>query len=119
MQCARGSQPQISPPHRATRPTVELLLSVAMALPNTRTMSSSLQGYCYNGSCLKLPIVIGEFGGYLRDCRNRCASANPNCMTLELNVRLCCSEQHPHLAVQWSLLVIIAVLSHCDVSPYA
>ena len=46
------------------------------------------QGFCNGRDCQAFPIVIGEFGGYMRDCRNRCAKANPNCMTLELNVRL-------------------------------
>lgn len=46
-----------------------------------------LQGFCNGAVCQKFPIVIGEFGGYMRDCRNRCAKANPNCMQLELNVR--------------------------------
>lgn len=45
-----------------------------------------LQGFCNGNDCQAFPIVIGEFGGYMKDCRSRCAKANPNCMALELNV---------------------------------
>jgi hypothetical protein len=43
-----------------------------------------VQGYCYNGACQKFPVVLGEFGSRMRDCRNRCAAAG--CMGLELSV---------------------------------
>lgn len=39
-------------------------------------------GYCYNGSCQRFPIVIGEFGSRMRDCRNRCSIAG--CLEMEL-----------------------------------
>mmetsp|Transcript_3804 Transcript_3804/g.10936 ORF Transcript_3804/g.10936 Transcript_3804/m.10936 type:complete len:758 (-) Transcript_3804:1267-3540(-) len=42
------------------------------------------KGYCYNGNCQRFPVVIGEMGSRLRDCRNRCAVAN--CMYDELTV---------------------------------
>jgi hypothetical protein len=63
----------------------------AAALPVTAPLDSILacwlQGFCNGNDCQAFPIVIGEFGGYMRDCRSRCAKANPNCMALELNVR--------------------------------
>lgn len=43
-----------------------------------------MQGYCSGGTCQKFPVVLGEFGSRMRDCRNRCAAAG--CMPLELSV---------------------------------
>jgi hypothetical protein len=44
----------------------------------------AMQGYCYGGTCQKFPVIFGEFGSRMRDCRNRCAVAG--CMPLELSV---------------------------------
>lgn len=43
-----------------------------------------LQGYCFRGVCKRFPIVLGEFGSRLSDCRNRCTAAG--CMDMELKV---------------------------------
>ena len=47
------------------------------------------QGYCVGSTCQRFPVTIGEFGSRLRDCRNGCASRQPNCMSIDLKVRLC------------------------------
>ena len=43
-----------------------------------------VQGYCVGKKCQRFPIVIGEFGSRLHDCRNGCASRVPNCMKIEM-----------------------------------
>ena len=45
---------------------------------------AAMQGYCSGGTCQKFPVIFGEFGSRMRDCRNRCAVAG--CMPLELSV---------------------------------
>ena len=54
-------------------------------------MCAAAQGYCNsNGSvCQKFPVLIGELGSRLCDCRNGCNNRSPNCMTGELQVMRC------------------------------
>ncbi len=47
---------------------------------------SSSQGFCHDGHCRRFPVLVGEVGSYLRDCRNPCNNRKPDCMTLELEV---------------------------------
>lgn len=49
--------------------------------------SSHAQGFCHEGHCRRFPVLVGELGSRLRDCRNPCANREPSCMELELRVR--------------------------------
>lgn len=54
-----------------------------------------LQGFCHEGHCRRFPVLVGELGSRLRDCRNPCANREPKCMDLELQVDSC----HPHFVM--------------------
>ncbi len=47
------------------------------------------QGYCYNGTaaCQRFPVIIGEMGSRMVDCRNPCNTRTPNCMDAEMQAR--------------------------------
>ena len=48
----------------------------------------AVQGYCsVDGRvCQKFPVMIGEIGSRMRDCRNPCNNRKPNCMAMEMQV---------------------------------
>jgi hypothetical protein len=51
-----------------------------------RNWYCKLQGYCRDGHCRRFPVLIGEIGSRLRDCRNPCNNREPTCMVSELQV---------------------------------
>ena len=55
-----------------------------------------MQGYCHEdgGACQRFPILIGEIGSRMRDCRNPCNNRGPelpSCMRDEMQACLLCS----------------------------
>ena len=48
-----------------------------------------VQGYCFGKitACQKFPVVVGEMGSRMIDCRNPCNTRQPNCMAAEMQVR--------------------------------
>ncbi len=68
--------------------TVLTVLLTVLCSPRRSFGYLNKKGYCLsNGVCQKFPIVVGELGSYLKDCRNRCVT--DNCMVDELTVGAC------------------------------
>jgi len=50
-----------------------------------------VQGYCHEngGACRRFPVLVGELGSRMRDCRNPCNNRDAdvgNCMQDEMQV---------------------------------